>query len=303
MTLLNRKVSVLVKFNVLFVMLFGIGWLALAHWCYKVLQSNAQEQVMSQAQLIMDWAIATRSYTTDEVETIALRMGAKSNTFLPQAVPDYAAVATFRYLADRFPGYQYKEPALNPTNLLDEPTPWEKNVIQLFRANPEKKTDRGDVPEAGEPKYYMARRLRVEQSCLSCHSTPEDAPPSMTARYGRTYGFKWKVNDVVAAQVVIVPQKVQSDKARKDFLRLSAYLAVMFVLIVGIVDVALVFVIIRPIRTLLSRTDLISKGYVVKEHVRVKGEDEIADLGRCFNRLQDTITAVVKLLEHTKELQ
>jgi len=164
------------------------------------------------------------------------RIGTDSRTFLPQTVPAHAAAGTFRYLQAQYPGYQYKEPALSPTNLLDEPTPWEKTVIQLFQAHPDQRTDTGDVPDADEPRLYVARPLTAKQPCLRCHNTPDSAPAAMTAKYGRSYGFNWKVNDVIAAQIVIVPKRVQSDEARKDFELLSSYLAIMFVIIVGIVE-------------------------------------------------------------------
>ena len=54
--------------------------------------------------------------------------------FLPQTVPAYAATETLRRLHDRFPGYEYKESVLNPTNHSHQADDWERTLIERFRS-------------------------------------------------------------------------------------------------------------------------------------------------------------------------
>jgi len=54
--------------------------------------------------------------------------------------------------------------------------------------------------------FYLARPMPVNDTkCLDCHTTPEAAPPRQLEIYGRTGGFGWSMNEIVAAQVVYVP--------------------------------------------------------------------------------------------------
>ena len=60
------------------------------------------------------------------------------------------------------------------------------------------------------PKLVLAQPIAVKaQSCLVCHSTPAQAPPSMIDLYGEGDGttgpggggFGWSMGEVVAAQI------------------------------------------------------------------------------------------------------
>ena len=48
-------------------------------------------------------------------------------------VPAFAATETLRRLNERYPGYDYKEAVLNPTNLRDKADDWETSLIEQFR--------------------------------------------------------------------------------------------------------------------------------------------------------------------------
>ena len=54
--------------------------------------------------------------------------------FLPHTIPAFAAASTQRDLGKTFPGYSYKEAALNPTNPANRATPEEKTIIERFRS-------------------------------------------------------------------------------------------------------------------------------------------------------------------------
>ena len=57
----------LAKFSLIFVLVFGLGLGASAYIFYGVLQRNAREQVLYTAQLMMETALAMRSYTISQV--------------------------------------------------------------------------------------------------------------------------------------------------------------------------------------------------------------------------------------------
>ncbi len=69
------------------------------------------------------------------------------------------------------------------------------------------KTEIQDVKETPQGRvYYIARPMIIKTAaCLDCHTTPELAPPRQVELYGKTGGYGWKMNEVVAAQMVSVP--------------------------------------------------------------------------------------------------
>jgi hypothetical protein len=51
------------------------------------------------------------------------------------------------------------------------------------------------------------------EACLACHSVPDAAPKMLIDTYGTDNGFGWKLNEVIAAQVVSVPMSVAQTRA------------------------------------------------------------------------------------------
>jgi len=46
----------------------------------------------------------------------------------------------------------------------------------------------------------LSRPLKIgSAACLTCHSTPDAAPPTMVALYGSQNGFGWKQGETIGA--------------------------------------------------------------------------------------------------------
>jgi hypothetical protein len=146
--------------------------------------------------------------------------------FAAQSIPFYAATEAFTYFRKRYPDYSYKEAALNPTNPRDRTVEWEADIVDIFNRTPSK-TDLVGYRETPEgPSLYYSAPIRVDsQSCLSCHSTPESAPPEMIKIYGKSNGFGWKLNDVIGAQIVTVPARLVNESADAAVTRVLCWLA------------------------------------------------------------------------------
>jgi protein-histidine pros-kinase len=57
----------LAKFSLVYVVVFGLGLGAAGFLFYRELQQNAREQVLHQARIMMETALAMRSYTTEQI--------------------------------------------------------------------------------------------------------------------------------------------------------------------------------------------------------------------------------------------
>jgi len=288
--------KLLFKFNLIFIALFGAGLLLISHLAYQFLANNARNEIVQQAALMMESARATRDYTSRELKPLLLKDPDTETTFLPQTVPAYSATVTFERLRKTYPEYGYKEAALNPTNLRDRAADWEADVINVFRNHPEQKEIIAERDTPTGRFLYLAHPISADPPCLSCHSVPEAAPDPMIAAYGRNNGFGWKPNEVIAAQIVSVPMALPVKNADLAFRNLVIYFAAIFLLSVAVIDVALYFIVIRPLRKLSKAANLISQGNLEVPELAVKGKDEIAATAASFNRLYLSLKKAAKML-------
>ena len=156
--------------------------------------------------------------------------------FHPQSVPAFAATEIFTYLRGKYPEYFYKEATLNPTNPRDRAADWEADIVNQFRNNAALPEFIGTRETPTGTALYLARPLKVGNvSCLTCHSTPDKAPPEMIKLYGTANGFGWKLDEIIGAQVVSVPMSVPLTMAQSTWRQLTGWLAGAFaaVLIAG----------------------------------------------------------------------
>ncbi len=64
---------------------------------------------------------------------------------------------------------------------------------------------------------YLARPIRAQPECLSCHGLATAAPATLITRYGHDNGFGWQANEVIGAQIVSVPFADAVEGARRLF--------------------------------------------------------------------------------------
>ncbi|HEY3740224.1 MAG TPA: DUF3365 domain-containing protein [Bryobacteraceae bacterium] len=285
------------KFTIIFLLVYGSGLALAAYFADAFLAENAHDQVLAQARLMMESASAIRKYTNEQIKPVIQQTAASSMAFVPQTVPSYSAITDFGYLRKKYPDYTYREPALNPTNPRDRAMDWESDVILTFK-NFGDRTEETNIRETPEGKMlWLARPLRSPQPCLECHSTPDAAPASLIATYGRNNGFGWKADEVVAAQIVQVPMEVPQRIAAKAFRSLMFYLGLVGLATLIMLNIALQAFVVRPVARLSRLADRISKGDLETTELPLKGKDEIAELAASFNRMKLSLGKALKMLE------
>ncbi len=285
------------KFNLIFVVIFGLGLAATGVIAHRFLTQNARDQVLQQARLIMQASTSTRTYTAQRVRPILDGVQREKETFFPESVPAFSAIRVFSYLHQSYPDYLYREAALNPTNPADRAVDWEADVIQLFRNDSSTKEFVGERETPNGRSLYLAKPMPAGPACLVCHSTPQAAPPAMVKLYGPNNGFGWKLDEVVAAQIVSVPMSIPTSIANRAFWNLILWLAGVALLSLVLLNVTLVLAVIRPVSQLSATADEISKGNLDVPELPVKGKDEVSVLADAFNRMHRSLVKAMKMLE------
>jgi len=262
---------------------------------YTILTRNALEDSLQNARIMIEEAGAVRAYTADSIKPL-LEPQIKVQ-FLPQVVSAYAALTTFNMVHKKLPDYTYREPTLNPTNVNDRALDWEANVINEFRDDSSKQ-EQVIVRETPTGRsLILARPLKVSQSCLTCHSTPENAPATMLALYGSQNGFGWKPGEIVAAQVVSIPMAVPLSRAYQALLWFMLALAGTFIVTIIIVDFLLRALVTKPVAEISEMANKVSMGQLdTPEYVR-DTRDEIGSLSASFNRMRRSLQNAMAMLE------
>ena len=195
------------------------GW-----YISNVLKKQSNDHVVKQAAILMETALAVRSYTVDMVKPQLDPM--LEQKFLPQTVPAFAATETFERFRKTFPNFKYKEAVLDPTNPRDLADKQERAIIDKFIENPALQDTSGELYRNLSRFYYVARPIQIKNpACIACHDTPDHAPATMRQIYGDKGGFGWKLNQIVGAQIIVVPA-FEQDTAANDMLKIIAMLYV-----------------------------------------------------------------------------
>jgi HAMP domain-containing protein len=284
------------KFNLVLILVFAIGLGITGVLSWNILQENARKEVIERAGLMMEAALAVRSYTVSEIRPLlALQM---TKEFLPQSVPAYAATQSFSKLREKHPEYTYKEATLNPSNPRNRAVDWENDIVQEFRNNLEHKEIIGVRDTPTGQSLYLARPMQVKHpGCLSCHSTVEAAPKTLIKKYGTANGFGWKMNEIVGARIVSVPMTVPLQKAEHAFRTFMGSLIGVFIAIIVILNLMLRAIVIAPVTKMSRIADEVSKGNMEAPEFSERGTDEISVLAASFNRMRRSLEKAMKLLE------
>jgi protein-histidine pros-kinase len=287
--------SLLIRINIALAIVFALAVVAVAWACSEALEANAKREAMREAALMLDGALAIRAYTADEIDPLLEPLMTKR--FLPQSIPFYAATQNFLKLHERHPDYGYREATLNPTNPRDRAVDWEADIIQQFRTDAHLTEIVGERDTPTGRSLYMARPIRADAECLTCHSDPATAPATLIARYGRSNGFGWQANEIVGAQMVSVPLS----HARAGVDKIYRQVVLGSTLILGaallLINVVLYYLIVRPVLRLVRIADEVSLGNMSVERFPEAGSSELDALTRSFNRIRTSLEKAMKLLE------
>ncbi|TXH45908.1 MAG: DUF3365 domain-containing protein [Burkholderiaceae bacterium] len=286
----------LLKFNLVFVLIFLLGLVVTGLASRRMLEANAQEETLQQARFLLEKALAVRSYTSTQVAPLLETQ--MKYAFLPQSVPAFSATEVLAKLQKNHPEYAYKEATLNPTNPRDRAVEWEADVIAEFRKSADLKEFVGERETAAGRALYIARPIRIaDGACLRCHSTVEAAPRTLVEKYGPANGFGWQLGEVVGAQMVSVPMAVPLARAHAAWAVFMGLLSAVFVVIAVALNLMLWWLVIRPVTKLSRLADRVSLGELSAPSFAIGARDEIGRLATSFSRMRKSLVQAMRMLD------
>ncbi|ANY80470.1 hypothetical protein BB934_21370 [Microvirga ossetica] len=284
------------KFNIILAVCYLLGLSLSIYPFYQISRREAMEQLQSQIDVLRAQALSIRRYTSEEIQPLLAEHS--SIQFLPQTVPSFSAQTAFRNFRGFYPQFFYKEAALNPTNPADLARDWERELIEKLRANPELTKDVSFQTIDNRSHYTATYPLVIrDESCLTCHSTPDRAPTSMVALYGNKNGFGWKLNETIGAQIISVPTDIAEGSIWRNLGLFVGTSSIIFLVLLILLNILLNRYVISPVTRMAKTAEAVSMGDASVAEFEYPGSDEIASLSRSFNRMRRSLDSALKMLE------
>lgn len=289
--------KLIVKFNLVLTLVFAVAFVLVGWFTHALLERNAMAEIQENARIMIDGATAMRTYTATQINPLLKTQ--MTYTFMPQSVAAYSANEYFKTLHKTYSDYSYKEATLNPTNPGDRATDWEADIVRNFQQHTDKTEMVGERETPTGRALYIAKPLMIKNpACLECHDTPDRAPRTVIEQYGSANGFGWKVNDIVAAQIITAPMQLPIQRANHAFTAFMLSLAGIFVVLIIAINAMLMFLIIRPVNQLSNIASEVSLGNLTVPDFQASGKDEIATLAESFRRMRKSLVEAIKMLEN-----
>lgn len=292
----NQKLGT--KLNLILVGILIMAIATSSFFLSKLLESKIEQEVADKAFLIVETMNSVRNYTSSQVTPELAPYVADKAEFVPQTVPTYSSREVFAHLKQK-PEYQnffYKDATLNPTNLEDLADEFEAKITNEFRQNPQLKEKTGFRTDGDEKFYYVARPLEIKKAtCIRCHDTPERAPANLVSTYGTENGFGWKVNEIVASQVVSIPANDVYTAAKKLKLSVLGIVGTIFLLAIALINLFLKRSIIQPIKKMAMLSNDISTGDLELQF-KHDSKDEIGILAKSLNRMIESLKMAFRII-------
>ena len=251
------------KFTLLLAAVFlagmALSWFALS----QALQTKAEREVVSKAQILLKAMNSVRQYTTENINLHVKPLLDQRTDFISETVPGYSAFKVFEYFRDdeNYRNFRYKEATLNPTNPLNKADTFEAVLVDRFRNEPELGEQSGFHRVGANSVFYTARPIRIKSaSCMECHSTPAVAPASMVKRYGDQHGFGWKMNEVVGSQIVYVPADDVLAAGQHSAMLVTGIFVAIFALAALAITIFFRRVVVKPLGGLAAATQALTRG-------------------------------------------
>ncbi|BDV01340.1 methyl-accepting chemotaxis protein [Thermodesulfomicrobium sp. WS] len=203
-------------------------------------------------------------------------------TRLLEAVPIVTAMNTAAAKAKEA-GYEFRVPKESPRNPKNEPTAFERQVLEELKATgaPEKV-----VVEKDRVVYF--RPIRLTQECLYCHGDPKgEKDPTGGVKEG------WKVGEIHGAFSIAMSLEAANAAVRASALRLGLETLGILAVVGAIAWFLVRRGVIRPLAQTGAYLDRLATGDMTST-IPVEREDEIGLMQRNLNAMAQGLRSIVQ---------
>jgi len=280
---------------ILGVVMFGLSVIAITLH-YRSIEADAQMRMHQQALDLRAALMATRRVYHKQFIDSGLPLNDHTLGFLP-------AHAMSR-IAEDFPhwtqsGVRFNNVSDRPRNPLNQADADELAAMAWFRQHP-KATEhtQPDTTKDGKTYFHFTAPIWTEPYCLSCHDTPETAPPTIRQRYDAGYGYQ--VGDLRGVMSIRIPSESMRDVVLLHWQREVAGLVALLLVLFGATGMLLNRFMTRRLMALAKASQQIAEGEY-STRVALESRDEIGLLAHSFNEMAAAVEQREKALRDSQQ--
>jgi methyl-accepting chemotaxis protein len=188
---------------------------------------------------------------------------------------------------------QLKLASEKPANLLFISNEKDDELINKLKASRKNNISVIEPDVNNIPVYYYVKAIKVEKGCLHCHG---QNPPHFMEKYYDNRGTGYKENDIIAAAIFSSPISYIKEENIKTITLFVSILAVLFLVIILILNSLLNKLVIKPIQELTKSAEEISMGEISRE-IKQSSYDEIGKLQASFERMRISLSKLIEIMD------
>jgi len=282
--------SVSRRFNLALFLLYLLSIGIAAPVIFVTTERQVHAQADKELRMLVDMVRSIQGYVAGHLRPFFVEKGLFYS-------PGFSGIVATALIAQNFsklqPDYYIKNVSDNPLNSQNNPQPFEQRLLQRFRTD----RDLGEITEIGSinsKKMLVSAAPKIsKKGCLRCHGSPDSAPEEIRNDYGETYGYYYKVDDVVGVSLVGVPldnvQVIATERSLAAIGLLTALFAIIFVSINILVRRTLV----KPLMVISEHAQAISRGQM-NDPMELDRNDEVGDLAHSIELLRRSFLQAMK---------
>ena len=270
--------------------------------------SNMRDQAISEAQskarLLLDCNLATHTYFTRILKPSlfeTIKPISNKDYFDPAWMSSTYAVGKmqeyFRHFSPET--FMYKEASIDARSDQNEADDFEKTFLKELKADPSLVQKNSIRFVDGKPYLTIMRRgEEMEPSCLRCHSTPDQAPGDLVARYGPVKSFNRNLDDVAQAISVRIPLSAAYRNSDYFSVKLSAFLVAALMACFFGLFVFLKFFMVSPLDSIRRKAVMIADNpESIGEQIEAPKTAELIEFVEAFNKMSTNLKKSHESLE------
>ena len=286
--------SIRVRFIIIIGVLSLLASLSLAFASYQFSVKNAMADAKKQGAIVFNMIHSSRMFFKKNQRPLVAEL-VEEDRFYPEIMSGFVMTrGVWDIFEKRFPGYKFKQATLDPLYPPNKADADETKLIAEFDADRKIENREGKMTKNGKHFYYFAKPVQVEDKCLRCHGTPEEAPKDQIEIYGTESGYDWRKGQVVSTAIVYVPMDAAMAAAKKAATTLFGMGIAGIVVLMGVIWFFLSRGVVVPLAKLEEKTRQISLGKELEEDIGVNSKDEIGDLAKAIDRLRISTAKLLK---------
>jgi PAS domain S-box-containing protein len=270
----------------------------------RQMRQHALAEAETKARMLLDRNLATHTYFSHNLKPNLFEL---SDPFLPEGYFDptwmsstYAVREIDKYFRTLSPTeHYYKEAAIDARSPENEADAYERAFIQELAADPGL-VDRSAIRNLdGRPYFVTLRRGEVmEESCLRCHSTPDQAPADMVQEYGAERSFDRSAGDLVSAISIRIPLEAAYQEVAKFSWRASGLILVLLGCLFSAQFWLTRRLVLGPVARIRDKANQIADGSEnLGEQIPLPAGKELRELTAAFNTMSLNLRHSVDQLE------